>query len=85
MNNVNDIIQIIFEDHGKGSQIWTIENSVVVKCQPEQVEFWKGCKILHAETGERLQVERQGVKMEVKNPVETIDYLISVVTEKHMH
>lgn len=86
MIDVNKIVQITFENHGQDFLKWTVENGVVVNSLPAQAAFWNGCKILKAEAGERLYIERKGVKMEVKHPVESIDCLAGDVYEsKQIH
>lgn len=73
MLDINKIVKITFQDHGQDLLEWTLENGVVVDCEPAQGFFWNGCKLLAVESGERAQVERKGVKMTVKYPVDSIE------------
>lgn len=76
MSNVKKITKIIFEDHGQDFLRWEVEGGVVVSSEPFQSSVWKGCKILKADSGEKVTIERKGRVLEVAYPVESIDEAI---------
>lgn len=76
MANVLKINQITFEDHGQDFLRWKVENGCVVSSEPFQSNVWAGCRIVKAESGEKVTVNMRGRVFKVAYPVESIDEVI---------
>ena len=72
------MIIVHFEDHGQDFLRCSIEDGVVVDCQPFQAWLWNGTKVLNADIkpGDILEIIRTG------STVATLNYPVERVEEK---